>query len=189
MGVHSAVARKETEKVIRENRASFSAFDTGSLGDATLEMIPFVVFRALQELEPEVFGDSALASFGFFSRTDTPTQLNGITWTRPASSDGGFEVRYMTRSCTSCHAGRVRLDDGTIQLLFGSPNTEMNLHLFIGRLTTLLKARLGESKDSAAYVDFRKRIAGSWRANRRSGIGAPIQSSFPKMRRPARWPR
>jgi len=65
----------------------------------------------------------------------------------------------MTRSCTSCHAGRVRRDDGTTQLLFGSPNTELNLHLFIGRLTALLKARLGESKDSPAYVDFRKLIA------------------------------
>src|SRR4051812_30505461 len=86
--------RAEVERVLRDNRASFDAFDTGSLGDATLEMIPFVVFRALQELEPEVFGDSALASFGFFERTDTPTRLNGITWTRPASTDGGFEVRY-----------------------------------------------------------------------------------------------
>src|SRR5262249_3001973 len=60
---------EEVGQVIRQNRASFDAFDTGSLGDATLEMIPFVVFRVLQELEPEVFGDSALASFGFFERT------------------------------------------------------------------------------------------------------------------------
>src|SRR4051812_3385622 len=153
------IRREEAEKVIRDNRASFQAFDTGSLGDATLEMIPFVVFRVLQELEPEVFGDSALASFGFFERADTPTRLNGITWTRPASIDGGFKVRYMTRSCTSCHAGRVRRDDGKIQVLFGSPNTEMNLHRFIGSLTSLLRARLGESKDSPAYVAFSRRIS------------------------------
>lgn len=157
----SRLRREEVDKVIRQNRPSFDAFDTGSLGDATLEMIPFVVFRVLQELEPEVFGESALASVGFFPRSDTPTHLNGITWTRPVSSESGFQVRYMTRSCTSCHAGRVRLDDGTIQVLFGGPNTEMNLHLFIGRLTTLLKVRLGESEDSPAYLDFRKRIAAS----------------------------
>jgi hypothetical protein len=36
----------------RKNRGSFDAFDSGSLGDATLEMIPFVVFRVLQEIEP-----------------------------------------------------------------------------------------------------------------------------------------
>src|SRR4051794_26397741 len=67
------IRREEAERVIRQHRASFDAFDTGSLGDSTLEMIPFVVFRVLQALEPEVFGDPALASFGFFERTDTPT--------------------------------------------------------------------------------------------------------------------
>ena len=155
-----ARARREgVEKVIREERAGFEAFDTGSLGDATLEMIPFVVFRVLQELEPDVFGNSALASVGFFERADTPTRRNGITWTRPAAADGGFQVRYMTRSCTSCHAGRVRRDDGSIEVLVGGPNTEMNLHLFIGRLTALLKTHLGESKDSPAFADFRGRIA------------------------------
>jgi hypothetical protein len=149
----------EIDKVVRDNRAGFDAFDTGSLGDATLEMIPFVVFRVLQELEPEVFGDAALATFGFFERTDTPTRLNGVNWTRPAKTDDGLQLRYMSRSCTSCHAGRVRTDDGTIRYLFGGTNTEMNLHLFIGRLTTRFKERLGDSNDSPAYADFRKRIA------------------------------
>jgi len=150
---------EEVEKAIQRNRAGFDAFDTGSLGDATLEMIPFVVFRVLQELEPEVFGDSALATFGFFPRDDTPTHLNGVNWTRPAASDGGFQVRYMSRSCASCHVGRVRRDDGTIQVMFGAPNTEMNLHTFIGRLTPLMKARLGPSNDSPAYKEFRGRVA------------------------------
>ena len=150
---------KKIAEVIREYSAGFEAFDAGSLGDATLEMIPFVVFRALQELEPEVFGESALASFGFFARNDTPTGLNGVIWTRPTSSNETFQVRYMTRTCTSCHAGRVRRDDGTFQVLIGSPNTEMNLHLFIGRLTSLLQARLGESNDAPAYKIFRNRIS------------------------------
>ncbi|WP_254513648.1 c-type cytochrome [Anatilimnocola floriformis] len=157
--------QEDVDRVIRENRASFEAFDTGSLGDTTLEMIPFVVFRVLQELEPEVFSNSALASVGFFARTDTPTRLNGITWTRPASANGSVQIRYMTRSCGSCHTGRVRREDGTIQLLFGSTNTEMNLHEFIGRLTKLLKARLGNSSDVPAYIDFRKRISEALESN------------------------
>jgi hypothetical protein len=44
--------RAEIDKVIADNRGSFDAFGSGSLGDATLEMIPFVVFRVLQEIEP-----------------------------------------------------------------------------------------------------------------------------------------
>src|SRR3954469_2253727 len=54
------------DKVIADNREGYTAFDSGSLGDATLEMIPYVVFRALQDLEPTVLGDNALNSVGFF---------------------------------------------------------------------------------------------------------------------------
>src|SRR5204863_9975225 len=70
----------QIDKVIADNRQSFDAFDSGSLGDATLEMIPFVVFRALQDLEPAVLSDNALNSAGFFPRADSPSGHNGITW-------------------------------------------------------------------------------------------------------------
>ena len=72
----------QIDKVIADNRQSFDAFDSGSLGDATLEMIPYVVFRVLQDLEPAVLSDSALNSVGFFPRADSPSGHNGITWTR-----------------------------------------------------------------------------------------------------------
>ena len=48
----------------------------------------------------------------------------------------------LDRHCASCHTGRVRLDDGTMRLLHGNANTEMNVHLFIGRLTSVLKEQL-----------------------------------------------
>lgn len=150
--------RAQIEKVIADNRPSFDAFDSGSLGDATLEMIPFVVFRVLQELEPAAFGDSALTSDGFFPRSDSPSGLNGIVWTKPTSPDKTFELRYMTRTCSSCHTGRVRLADGTMRLVHGGANTEINLHRFIGGLTATLKTNLSTSADTPAYQAFRKRI-------------------------------
>ena len=42
-----AQRRQDIEQAILQDRSGFEAFDTGSLGDATLEMIPFVVFRVL----------------------------------------------------------------------------------------------------------------------------------------------
>src|ERR1051325_395190 len=110
------------EKVIADNREGFTAFDSGSLGDATLEMIPYVVYRALQDLEPTVLGDNALNSVGFFPRADLPSGHNGITWTSPTAPDKTFAVRYMTRTCASCHTGRVRLANGTIHLVRGGAN-------------------------------------------------------------------
>src|ERR1017187_4763353 len=52
--------RAQIEQVKAENSAGFEAMDTGSLGSATLEMIPYVVFRVLQETEPAPFSDAAL---------------------------------------------------------------------------------------------------------------------------------
>src|SRR5271156_4157218 len=75
--------RAQIEKVKVENSAGFEAMDTGSLGGATLEMIPYVVFRVLQEAEPATFGDDALNASGFFARKDLPSGHNGIIWTEP----------------------------------------------------------------------------------------------------------
>lgn len=150
--------RAQIERVKAENSAGFEAMDAGSLGNATLEMIPYVVFRVLQETEPATFGDDALNASGFFPRKDLPSGHNGIIWTDPTQADGTFQLRYMTRTCSSCHTGRVRLDDGTMRLIVGGSNTEINLHGFIGRITSTLKADLGESTDAPAYKAFRKRV-------------------------------
>jgi mono/diheme cytochrome c family protein len=150
--------RAQIERVKAENRAGFEAMDTGSLGSATLEMIPYVVFRELQEIEPATFGDDALNASGFFPRKDLPSGHNGIIWTDPTQAEGTYQLRYMTRTCSSCHTARVRLDDGTMRLIVGGSNTEINLHGFIGRITSTLKADLGESADAPAYKVFRKRI-------------------------------
>lgn len=150
--------RAQIEQVKAEDRAGFEAMDTGSLGNATLEMIPYVVFRVLQEVEPATFGDDALNVSGFFPRKDLPSGHNGIIWTDPIPAEGTFQLRYMTRTCSSCHTGRVRLADGTMRLVFGGSNTEINLHGFIGRITSTLKADLGETADAPAYKVFRKRL-------------------------------
>jgi mono/diheme cytochrome c family protein len=150
--------RAQIERAKAENSAGFEAMDVGSLGNATLEMIPYVVFRVLQETEPATFGDDAMNASGFFPRKDLPSGHNGIIWTDPTQADGTFRLRYMTRTCSSCHTGRVRLDDGTMRLIVGGANTEIGLHGFIGRITSTLKADLGESADALAYKASRKRI-------------------------------
>ena len=150
--------RAAVERVIADNRPSFDAFDSASLGDATLEMIPFVVYRVLQELEPAAFGSEALERNVFFARADSPTGHNGVVWTKPTSPDGAFQLRYMTRTCSSCHTGRVRLDDGSMRLTHGGANTEINLHRFIGTLTSTLKTNLTASNETPAYQAFRQRI-------------------------------
>jgi len=150
--------RAQIDRVKTDNSAGFVAMDSGSLGNATLEMIPYVVFRVLQETEPATFGDDALNASGFFPRKDMPSGHNGIIWTAPTQANGAFQLRYMTRTCSSCHVGRVRLGDGTMRLIVGGANTEIALHTFIGKITSTLKADLAESADAPAYKGFRERI-------------------------------
>jgi mono/diheme cytochrome c family protein len=149
--------REQIEAVKTANAAGFEAMDSGSLGNATLEMIPYVVFRVFQEIEPKTFSDEALNASGFFPRKDIPSGHNGIIWTDPVTT-GALQLRYMTRTCSSCHTGRVRLEDGSTRLTFGGSNTEINLHGFIGRITSTLKADLGTTASDPAYLAFRKRV-------------------------------
>src|SRR5258708_8196591 len=150
----------QIEKVKAENRAGFETMDAGSLGSATLEMIPYVVFRVLQEIEPATFGDEALNASGFFPRKDLPSGHNGIIWTDPTPAEGTFQVRYMTRTCSSCHTARVRLADGTMRLIFAGSNTEINLHGFIGHITSTIKPDLAEASDDPGSQAFVKQSLG-----------------------------
>ena len=45
-----------------------------------------------------------------------------------------------------------------MRLIVGGSNTEINLHGFIGRITSKLKPDLGESADAPAYKAFRRRV-------------------------------
>jgi len=92
--------RAQIERVKDENNAGFEVMDAGSLGNATLEMIPCLVFRVLQETGPATFGDDALNASGFFPRKELPSGHNGISWTDPTQADGTFHLRYMTRTCS-----------------------------------------------------------------------------------------
>ena len=53
--------RAQIERVKKE---ALRAMDAGSHRDATLDMIPYVVFRVLQETEPATFRDDALNASG-----------------------------------------------------------------------------------------------------------------------------
>ena len=74
--------RAQIERMKAENSPGFAAMNAGSLGNATLEMIPYVVFRVLQETEPATFGDDALNASGFFPRKD---------WRCLVPADGFYE--------------------------------------------------------------------------------------------------
>ena len=83
--------RAQIEKVKAENNAGFEAMDSGSLGSATLEMIPYVVFRVLQDLEPAAFSDASLSASGFFPARTCPAATMALS--------GPIPLRQAHSSC------------------------------------------------------------------------------------------
>ena len=82
-----------------------------------------------------MFGDpgEGFARFGFWPDTrpmfkDRPLPL-GFAWTRGAAGDP-LPISIAVRTCAGCHTGRVRREDGSIQVLVGAPNTELLLHQY-----------------------------------------------------------
>ena len=87
--------RAQIERVKEE---ALRAMDAGSHRNATLDMIPYVVFRVLQEIEPATFRDDALnangrrRSLGDYRESQDVVTCIG----RCSSKTIGFELRRAT---------------------------------------------------------------------------------------------
>jgi RoxA-like, cytochrome c-like len=130
----------------------FTAEPAGAIG---AEMMPVILLRILPDLavefgekDPEdpsqpLFGkagDALLAKFGFWADPGPEPGWKmpmGFTWT-PGHKSDKIPISLAIRTCAGCHTGRVRLDDGTIRVLVGAPNTEILLHQYDTAVATFI---------------------------------------------------
>jgi mono/diheme cytochrome c family protein len=141
----------------------FANIPPGTFG---VEGIPLVLFRLLPDLaerlgdrdrefpDQPLFGQSAqnLAKFGFLSPADRKLKAVplGFSWTLPTPA---MPLSIAARTCAGCHVGRVRTDDkkGTVQWIWGGPNTEILLHQYDAAITVFFQRHLSQP-------DARKRL-------------------------------
>ena len=138
-------------------------FATEPAGLIGAEMMPVILLRILPDLaveygekDPEdrlqpLFGEpsDAFAKFGFWrdprpEAKDRPLPL-GFAWTA-GHKDDPIPLSLSIRTCAGCHTGRVRLDDGSIRVLVGSPNTEILLHQYDIAVATFFAKHLADDK-------------------------------------------
>ena len=138
-------------------------FATEPAGLIGAEMMPVILLRILPDLaveygekDPEdrlqpLFGEpsDAFAKFGFWrdprpEAKDRPLPL-GFAWTA-GHKDDPIPLSLSIRTCAGCHTGRVRLDDGSIRVLVGSPNTEILLHQYDIAVATFFTKHLADDK-------------------------------------------
>ncbi len=136
----------------------------GPTGANGAELVPQILFRILPELAIELGevspedpdeplfgtpGDNPFAKFGFWtdprpSARNRPLPI-GFTWT-PGRPGDQIPLSMSIRTCAGCHTGRVRLENGTIQVLEGAPNTEILLNQYNTTLSTFLVKYLDDDR-------------------------------------------
>jgi hypothetical protein len=147
----------------------FAVEPPGAIG---AEMIPVILQKILPDLakvlgdaDPEdpakpLFGapEDAFAKFGFWPdpRPDAKARPLPLGFSSTPGTPGkGLPVSLAVRTCASCHTGRVRLDDGSVRVLVGAPNTELLLHQYDAAVDKFFAKHLaddGSTKELAAAI-------------------------------------
>lgn len=109
---------------------------------------PFLLFRSLPELAPDLWGppEERLARFGFIDDPrdrDRPLPL-GLGWVLdPVRGDEATPRHHtVTLTCAACHVGRVRTP-GEL-LLVGAPNTQIDVRKFRWAIESTAERMLSE---------------------------------------------
>lgn len=180
--VHGGISSSRSEEVEKNDQeiadylAKFpqnynwnSHFATGKNG---VMGIPYILFRLLPELDSKLWGEAKdnFAKFGFWN--DERMQLNGerrplpmgFGWTgandlsaRKEFGSSDAKLSMVTRTCSSCHTQRVRLDDGHIKYIEGAPNTEIQLHTFKAAKIKFFTENLNP-KNPEKVAEFKSKI-------------------------------
>ncbi len=157
-------------------------FTRGPLAEIGAERLPFVIFRILPELAMQLestaaFGteEKQFSSFGFFFDR-RPMQKGwpvpqGFTFSMPTEKSPS-KISYMIRTCSSCHVGRVLVNE-KIRLLDGASNHEMDLHKFNAAMIGFLDKSLRKSnrdKTKAAILKLLELKPTKWFFNEQSSF-------------------
>jgi hypothetical protein len=148
----------------------FDWFATEPAGSVGAEMIPVILQRILPDLAQELgdrdpedpagplFGrpEDELARFGFWrdprpEHKDRPLPL-GFAWT-PGRAGDALPLSLAVRTCAGCHTGRVRREDGSLQILVGAPNTELLLHQYDAAIGAFFAKHLADEAQNKVLVD------------------------------------
>ncbi len=139
------------EKYIAENQVAYDWFMQFPFGKTT--GTPYILLKLLPTLAPEIWGegDNPLEIAGLFMDERLPGYPvpRGIGWTGMTREDPNGAVDHASFSCSACHVGRVRLDDGSIRYLDGGINTHFNLSAYRVAIQKTIEKLTGDAQGDA----------------------------------------
>ncbi len=136
-----------------------AAFKYGSTGGDKNFGLPYVIWRVLPEVFPELLpdpnGPKDYSQFGFISETLGQQPENGLRFERPV----GTSLRYyqgierIFLNCAACHTGQVTLADGKQEIYLGMPANTVNLQAFQTFLTKAAESPKFNAEVILAAID------------------------------------
>ena len=113
--------------------------------------IPMIIFKLMPVIAPEYWGedDNFLSVVGLFKNVEKPgfPLPTGIGISTLTQSDPINELDYTSFTCSACHIGRVRDNDGKLQYIEGGVNTEFNIVQYRVRAFKTINKIIGNETD------------------------------------------
>lgn len=145
---YKAENTKAIAQHIAQRKKAFDGF--GLFAVSETDGIPLIVLKLLPVLAPEFWGDedNFLSAIGLFwdDRIAGYPFPRGIGFSGLVREEEHGNIDYASFTCGGCHVGRVRLEDGSYQLLDGGVNSQFDIIGYRLRITqTLNKIYRGET--------------------------------------------
>lgn len=149
------------EQYIEDNEDAYAWFTQFPFG--VNYGTPMIILKLMPVIAPEHWGSDEnpfdIAGLFFDERLPGYPVPRGIGWTGMTREDPQGAVDHTAFSCSACHVGRVRLDDGSTQYLDGGVNTHLNLSAYrVAIQKTIEKLTHGATNDIDKVLKATHRI-------------------------------
>jgi hypothetical protein len=150
-------------------KANASGYDWFANASDSYGGVPLILLKSLPDLAPEIWGkpEDQFASFGFLPndvKPGSPLPL-GLSWETMDPAHAPAQLHPVALTCGACHIGRVRLENGSYQMLVGAPNTQVDVRKWRKAFESTVHKMMGTPKDIAATADLLRKAIDSKPAN------------------------
>ncbi len=136
---------------LKDNASGYDWFANASDGYGG---VPLILMRSLPDLAPEIWGkaEEQFSRFGLMANTGNSPLPLGLSYDSLDSAHPPQALHPVALTCGGCHIGRVRLENGSYELLVGAPNTQYDVRMWRKAFESTVHKLLSTPQDVAAQA-------------------------------------
>ncbi len=144
------------ENYLKENASGYDWFVNASDGYSG---VPLILMRSLPDLAPDIWGppEEQFSRFGLIPNSAGPLP-QGLSWESMDPVHPAQQLHPVALTCGACHVGRVRLENGSYEMLVGAPNTQFDVRKWRHAFELTVHKLLSTPQDIAVTADRLRKI-------------------------------